>query len=184
MFRISVSIPLARRCAWRRFGSRVQGKRIRLALSGRRPHLGSSVGFCFLYRSKKAGVRRLNLKPTAKPARHGRAWRSSAHASVATPRAFSKQKADDGSRHRQDAARKESAMGRCSRSSNLEVHHKRRDGGNGPDNAQVLCQPCHQGTSTYGAPGKSPPDFPEWVKAVALGRAGHRCECTTTRGCH
>ena len=33
----------------------------------------------------------------------------------------------------------EVAMSQCTRTNNLEVHHKRRDGGNGLDNAEVLC---------------------------------------------
>ena len=69
-------------------------------------------------------------------------------------------------------------MARCTRTTNLEVHHKRRDGGNGLDNAQVLCQPCHATTGSYGTPGKSPPPFSEDTKKAALARSGNRCECT------
>lgn len=75
-------------------------------------------------------------------------------------------------------------MARCARTSGLEVHHKRRDGGNGFDNAEVLCQKCHAATSTYGTPGTSPPAFGEDTKARALKRAGNQCECTRTGGCH
>ena len=41
-------------------------------------------------------------------------------------------------------------MARCTRTRGLEVHHTRRDGGDGLDNAKVLCTPCHEATSTYG----------------------------------
>ena len=75
-------------------------------------------------------------------------------------------------------------MARCSRTRGLEVHHKRRDGGNGLDNATVLCGPCHAGTTSYGAPGKTPPPFSEETKKEALARAGYRCECRSTSGCH
>jgi 5-methylcytosine-specific restriction endonuclease McrA len=69
-------------------------------------------------------------------------------------------------------------MARCTVTSNLEVHHKRRNGGNGLENAEVLCQKCHANTSTYGQPGDTPPPFPEETKKWALIRAGYRCECT------
>lgn len=75
-------------------------------------------------------------------------------------------------------------MARCTKTWGLEVHHRRRDGGNGLENAEVLCGPCHEGTSTYGAPGTSPPPFSEDTKRRALQRAGNQCECTRTTGCH
>lgn len=75
-------------------------------------------------------------------------------------------------------------MTRCTRTTNLEVHHIRRDGGNGLDNAEVLCPKCHQATSTYGTPGESPPPFDEETKTKALKRAGYQCECTRSGGCH
>jgi len=75
-------------------------------------------------------------------------------------------------------------MARCTRTRDLEVHHKRRDGGNTLDNAEVLCPECHKGTITYGAPGQSPPNFDNDTKAKALRRAGNQCECTRTSGCH
>lgn len=75
-------------------------------------------------------------------------------------------------------------MNRCTQAKNLEVHHKRRDGGNGFNNAKVLCPDCHSKTSTYGVPGKSPLPFSESVKSMALTLAGNRCECTSDRGCH
>ena len=75
-------------------------------------------------------------------------------------------------------------MARCTQINGLEVHHKRRDGGNGLNNAEVLCSPCHEATSTYGTPGNSPPEFSEETKAMARRRAGNQCECTRTGGCH
>lgn len=69
-------------------------------------------------------------------------------------------------------------MARCFRTNNLEVHHKRRDGGNSLDNAEVLCSDCHANTSTYGTPGTTPPAFSQDTKDKALRRAGYRCECT------
>jgi 5-methylcytosine-specific restriction endonuclease McrA len=75
-------------------------------------------------------------------------------------------------------------MSRCTRTSNLEIHHIRRDGGNDIFNAQVLCQQCHSATHTYGIQGPIPPSFPEDVKKRALIRAGHQCECISSRGCH
>lgn len=75
-------------------------------------------------------------------------------------------------------------MARCTRTRGLEVHHKRRDGGNGLDNAEVLCPQCHAATSTYGTPGKTPPPFSDDTKQKALRKAGNQCECTKTGGCH
>jgi hypothetical protein len=75
-------------------------------------------------------------------------------------------------------------MARCTVIRNLEVHHNRRDGGNDLGNAKVLCQKCHKATSTYGAPGTSPPGFDESTKVRAKARSGNRCECTSISGCH
>ena len=75
-------------------------------------------------------------------------------------------------------------MVRCWHSNGLEVHHKRLDGGNGLDNAEVLCKRCYTATSTYGNPGKSPPFFDQATKDKALKRAGYQCECVRTGGCH
>jgi len=75
-------------------------------------------------------------------------------------------------------------MARCSRTWGLEVHHIRRDGGNDLSNAKVLCERCHAMTSTYGSPGSTPPPFSEDTKQQALRRAGNRCECTSSQGCH
>ena len=41
-------------------------------------------------------------------------------------------------------------MARCTRTRNLEVHHIRRDGGSGIDNAQVLCPDCHRKRQVMG----------------------------------
>ncbi len=75
-------------------------------------------------------------------------------------------------------------MRRCRRTGELEVHHKRRNGGNNLSNAEVLCKTCHTATSTYGAPGKTPPAFIEETKSAALKRARHQCECARSGGCH
>jgi 5-methylcytosine-specific restriction endonuclease McrA len=75
-------------------------------------------------------------------------------------------------------------MARCARTTNLEVHHIRRDGGSGLSNAKVLCQKCHAATSTYGTPGKSPEPFSEETKKLALQYAGNQCECRSLSGCH
>ena len=75
-------------------------------------------------------------------------------------------------------------MSRCERRRGLEVHHIRRDGGNDLSNAQVLCQQCHEKTSSYGVQGKEPKPFSEETKQKAFKRAGNQCECTSNRGCH
>jgi hypothetical protein len=73
---------------------------------------------------------------------------------------------------------------RCSKRTTLEIHHKRRDGGNGLDNAEVLCHGCHVNTSSFGTPGTSPQPFSDATKEAALKRAGNQCECTKSSGCH
>jgi 5-methylcytosine-specific restriction endonuclease McrA len=75
-------------------------------------------------------------------------------------------------------------MARCPHTRELEVHHKRRDGGSDIDNAEVLCQSCHKTTSTYGTSGKSPFPFDQTIKDRALHRAGNQCECTRIGECH
>jgi len=75
-------------------------------------------------------------------------------------------------------------MSRCTRTQDLEVHHKRRDVGNGLDNAEVLCPTCHAATLTYGVSGDSPVPFSQDTKDKALKQAGYQCECTRTGGCH
>jgi len=74
-------------------------------------------------------------------------------------------------------------MSRCNSTENLAVHHKRRDGGNDINNAQVLCHACHVKTDSYGKEGKSPPEFSYKTKEAAKKRAGYRCECEK-EGCH
>ena len=74
-------------------------------------------------------------------------------------------------------------MPRCDKTTGLEVHHKRRDGGNELNNAEVLCQECHENTGTYGTPGGSPLDFSEETKKDALRRADNQCECIKDN-CH
>lgn len=74
---------------------------------------------------------------------------------------------------------------RCLNTKDLEVHHSRIDGGNGLDNAMVLCQKCHANTSSYGDSNhKSPPAFTQETKDRALKRAGNRCECTKGTCCN
>ncbi len=76
-------------------------------------------------------------------------------------------------------------MARCTRREGLEVHHTRPAGGNGLDDAVVLCSPCHTiGMLANGLPSTSPRPFDEATKQMALRRAGFRCECTRIAGCH
>jgi len=74
-------------------------------------------------------------------------------------------------------------MSRCTSINHLEVHHKRRDCGNGINNAQVLCHDCHKNTNTYWLQGNSPPAFTEETKQAAKIRAGNQCECVE-ENCH
>lgn len=74
-------------------------------------------------------------------------------------------------------------MTRCTTTRNLEVHHKRTDGGKELSNAQVLCHDCHVNTGSYGTHGHNPPDFSETTKQEALRQANNRCECTKVN-CH
>ncbi|GHT87100.1 hypothetical protein FACS1894137_13710 [Spirochaetia bacterium] len=74
-------------------------------------------------------------------------------------------------------------MSRCTATKDLDVHHKRRDGGNDIDNALVLCRACHVNTSTYGKEGKSPPAFSNETRTAVLNRAGNQCECEK-KDCH
>lgn len=75
-------------------------------------------------------------------------------------------------------------MSRCKERDELEVHHKRPGKGNRLSNATVLCRPCRAKTPFYGMPGASPEPFTEAVEQEALRRAGNRCQCTSSRGCH
>lgn len=68
-------------------------------------------------------------------------------------------------------------MARCTKTANLEVHHKRRNGEAVLSNAEVLCKPCHADTASFATHGPSADDFPESVKQAALRMAGNRCEC-------
>jgi hypothetical protein len=75
-------------------------------------------------------------------------------------------------------------MSRCTRTRNLEIHHRSVTGGAGVSNAKVLCQKCHAETLSYGSAGhKSPPELSDTVKAAALKNAANRCECERV-GCH
>jgi len=65
-------------------------------------------------------------------------------------------------------------MARCTNKTNLHVHHIRIDGGNGIDNARVLCRDCHVNTGTYGSTGhESPPEFTQETKDLAKKNAGN-----------
>jgi 5-methylcytosine-specific restriction endonuclease McrA len=75
-------------------------------------------------------------------------------------------------------------MPRCAVRSNLGIHHIRRDGGNGLENAEVLCQKCHKATATFPVPGKSPVPFDQETKVKALRQAGGQCQCARTSDCH
>lgn len=75
-------------------------------------------------------------------------------------------------------------MTRCAKRTELEVYHVRREGGNGLDNAEVLCQKCSTMTTMYGAPGISPPPFDAATKHLALRLADNCCECVRGNGCH
>lgn len=75
-------------------------------------------------------------------------------------------------------------MARCTRTTNLEVHHKNRYGSNDLSNAEVLCHQCHEATHSYGQQGHSPQDFSEETRKAALRRAENQCECTRPGGCH
>ena len=69
-------------------------------------------------------------------------------------------------------------MARCCNTTDLGVYHVRTDGGNGVDNARVLCADCRDKTSTYGAAAILPPPFTPETIQKALKRANRRCECT------
>lgn len=74
-------------------------------------------------------------------------------------------------------------MGKCKRTSNLEVHHKNRAGGAVLSNAQVLCHQCHEQTGSFGKEGKSPPPFSDGIKNEALRLAGNHCTCNGCSAC-
>jgi len=64
-------------------------------------------------------------------------------------------------------------MAKCTRIIDLEVHHKRRDGDNDLNNAEVLCPQCHEATKTFGEHGPTPPPFDEVTTQTALENADH-----------
>ncbi len=68
-------------------------------------------------------------------------------------------------------------MARCTHTTNLHVHQIKPDGGNGLNNAIVLCSACHSEASTFGMAGKSPESFSDAIKAQAFQRAGNQCQC-------
>lgn len=72
---------------------------------------------------------------------------------------------------------------RCDATNRLEVRHKRKDRGNGIENAIVLCSDCYANKNALDAPGNSAPPFTDLTKAFALRNAGHRCECMK-QNCH
>ena len=75
-------------------------------------------------------------------------------------------------------------MVRCWHSNEIGVYHKGLYGGNGLDNAAVLCKRCHAATTTFGDPGNGLPPFDYDTIEKALVRAGYQCECTVTGDCH
>ncbi|HMM20846.1 MAG TPA: hypothetical protein PKA10_08890 [Selenomonadales bacterium] len=75
-------------------------------------------------------------------------------------------------------------MARCIRTRKLEVYHRKSDGGNGLDNAEVLCPACREALSAALPAGVYPPAFSAATKQTALRNSGNRCECTRTGGCH
>ena len=75
-------------------------------------------------------------------------------------------------------------MERCKRKKDLQIHHKRVDGGNEINNAQVLCEPCHKATASHSDPNHtSPQPFTQSVKDEALKLAGNQCQCTKGQCC-
>jgi hypothetical protein len=75
-------------------------------------------------------------------------------------------------------------MERCLRTADLEVHYIRRDRGQGLDNATVLCRHCYELMDSSPPAGPEPPPFSDEIKRQALERAGDRCECESSGGCH
>ena len=75
-------------------------------------------------------------------------------------------------------------MSRCKRTFGLDVHHKRPNKGNHLSNAVVLCRACYERTPFHAVAGTPPEPFSEATKEEALRRAGHRCQCKSSRGCH
>ena|GEM_PF-619940 len=71
----------------------------------------------------------------------------------------------------------------CRRTWGLEVHHIKRDGGNGFSNARVICEQCDAQTGSYGILRREPADFDEDTRERARARAGGRCECVGCKAC-
>ena len=59
----------------------------------------------------------------------------------------------------------------------MEVYHKKRDGGNGLDNAVVLCPECYGKKITYRIESVISLPFSISTKDAAFRRAFNRCEC-------
>ncbi|MDD5185793.1 MAG: hypothetical protein PHS84_11090 [Paludibacter sp.] len=77
------------------------------------------------------------------------------------------------------------SMIRCIKTTNLEVHYKRTDGGNDIENAVVLCQQCYANNNGNTMHEKTATSFPQSIKNMAFERANRRCECTSDiRSCH
>lgn len=77
-------------------------------------------------------------------------------------------------------------MARCTKTRNLQVHHRNRYGPNNPSNAEVLCPSCHANTRTYGTSGdrrRKKYPFNSTQKVALIANAKHRCECTRVN-CH
>ncbi len=72
-------------------------------------------------------------------------------------------------------------MARCEQTEQLQVHHKRRDGGNELDNAVVLCQACLATMSSDDEAGVSSPPFSHETRLRAYHWARYQCECAS--GC-
>ena len=76
-------------------------------------------------------------------------------------------------------------MARCAQTKKLEVHPITPSGGNGLDNAMILCPVCLGKNPVHGQPGSPLPVFTETMRVRALVRAGYQCECiSAARGCH
>ena len=76
-------------------------------------------------------------------------------------------------------------MSQCLQTTNIEVRHKRSEGGNGINNAIVLCKICNAAIGFYDSKKIKPEPFPPKVVEKALKKAGNRCQCTCKiHGCH
>ncbi|MFA5047016.1 MAG: hypothetical protein WC542_13920 [Paludibacter sp.] len=76
-------------------------------------------------------------------------------------------------------------MSRCTQTTNIEVRHLRSDGGNGINNAIVLCKICNAAIGFYDKNNVKPEPFSQVVIEKALKKAENRCQCTCKiHGCH